>query len=190
VAKLRAGLSYAFSDLLKDIGGWLLLGIGIAGTITALITDNLLAQLFEHQNTSLLVMLLISIPLYMSANASTPIAAALVLKGLFPGAALVFLLAGPATNAATITVVARHWGRVVTLTYMSVIITSSLAFGWLLNLFYHRAGLDIRRWVYHPGSGETLHWWSTACAVVLLGLIFRAALNERHPKPEQASPKP
>lgn len=168
-----------------------MLGIGIAGTITALIPETLLARLFENQTGSLLVMLLVSIPLYMCASASTPIAAALVLKGLSPGAALVFLLAGPATNAATITVIVRHWGRAVTLIYLGVIVTCSLAFGWLLNHFYRWAGLDISRWVYHhPGPGETIHWWSIASAVVLLGLIFRAALNGLHREPKQAAPKP
>jgi hypothetical protein len=126
-------------------------------------------------------MLLVSVPLYMCASASTPVAAALVLKGLSPGAALVFLLAGPATNAATVTVIARQWGRAVTLIYLTVIILCSLTFGWLLNLFYAQAGLDITRWV-HTESTEQPGAWGIACALILLTLILRAALTGQRPK--------
>jgi uncharacterized membrane protein YraQ (UPF0718 family) len=95
----------------------MLLGVLIAGLVATFISDDFFTLLFEHQAASLFLMLLVGIPLYMCASASTPIAAALVLKGLSPGAALVFLLAGPATNAATLTVVARFWGRQATAVY-------------------------------------------------------------------------
>jgi hypothetical protein len=118
-------------------------------------------------------MLLVGIPLYMCASASTPIAAALVLKGLSPGAALVFLLAGPATNAATLTVVARFWGRRATVVYLAVIASCSLVIGWLVNEFYAWAELDITRWVT-PGGGHGTSGWNVLAAVVLLALILRA----------------
>ena len=168
-----AGVRYAFGELLKDIGGWLLLGVLIAGLVTTLIPDGFFEMLFEYQAASLLVMLLVSIPLYMCASASTPIAAALVLKGLSPGAALVFLLAGPATNAATLTVVARFWGRQATVVYLAVISCCSLVLGWLVNEFYAWAELDISRWVA-PAEGSAASGWSTVTALVLLGLILRA----------------
>jgi len=173
---------------LKDIGGWLLLGIGIAGLISALVPEGMLAQLFAHQNSSLLIMLLVSIPLYMCASASTPIAAALVLKGLSPGAALVFLLAGPATNAATITVIARHWGKAATVIYLAVITVCSLLFGWAVNLLYAWAGLDITRWISTTGA-EAAHGWEILCAVGLLGLILRPALSREPDATDQKMPK-
>jgi uncharacterized membrane protein YraQ (UPF0718 family) len=175
-AKIGSGLDYAFTALLKDIGGWLLLGVGLAGGISALVPDGLLASIFEHQNSSLLIMLLVSVPLYMCASASTPIAASLVLKGLSPGAALVFLLAGPATNAATITVIARHWGRAATIIYLAVITVCSVAFGWMVNQLYAWADLDITRWL-SQATDEGTEWWGVLCAMVLLGLIFRAFLT-------------
>jgi uncharacterized membrane protein YraQ (UPF0718 family) len=171
--RMVAGVRYAFGELLKDIGGWLLLGVLIAGLVTTLIPDGYFEMLFEHQAASLVVMLLVSIPLYMCASASTPIAAALVLKGLSPGAALVFLLAGPATNAATLTVVARFWGRQATLVYLAVIAFCSLVLGWLVNEFYAWANLDISRWVT-PAAGHAASGWHTLAAVVLLALILRA----------------
>jgi hypothetical protein len=171
--RMADGVRYAFGELLKDIGGWLLLGVLIAGLVTTLIPDGFFEMLFEHQAASLLVMLLVSIPLYMCASASTPIAAALVLKGLSPGAALVFLLAGPATNAATLTVVARFWGRQATVVYLAVISCCSLVLGWLVNEFYAWAGLDISQWVTQS-EGHVANGWNTLAAVVLLALILRA----------------
>lgn len=176
--RIASGIRYAFGELLKDIGGWLLLGVLIAGLVTTLIPDGFFALLFEHQTASLLLMLLVSIPLYMCASASTPIAAALVLKGLSPGAALVFLLAGPATNAATLTMVARFWGRQATVVYLAVIAFCSLALGWLVNEFYAWAGLDISQWVT-PTEGAAASWWSTLAAVILLLLILRAFRQSR-----------
>jgi uncharacterized membrane protein YraQ (UPF0718 family) len=181
--RARAGVTYAFGELLKDIGSWLLLGVAIAGVVSALVPDGFFAELFDHRAASLLVMLVVGIPLYMCASASTPIAAALVLKGLSPGAALVFLLAGPATNAATITIVARYWGRKATVAYLSAIAICSLALGWLLDLFYDWSGLDISRWVDragHDGPG----WWGGFCAVLLLGLILRGHWLSRRSRTE------
>ena len=176
--RMADGIGYAFGELLKDVGSWMLLGVLIAGVLATLIPDDFFALLFEHQNASLFLMLLVGIPLYMCASASTPIAAALVLKGLSPGAALVFLLAGPATNVATLTVVARFWGRRATAVYLAAIAFCSLVFGWLVNECYAWAGLDIRRWVT-PAPGEGASWWNSAAAVLLLLLILRAFWTAR-----------
>lgn len=178
LARMLAGVRYAFGELLKDIGSWLLLGVLVAGLVTTLIPDGFFALLFEHQAASLVLMLLVGIPLYICASASTPIAAALVLKGLSPGAALVFLLAGPATNAATLTVVARFWGKKATMVYLAVIACCSLALGWLLNLFYAWAELDISRWVT-PGEERVDGGWEKLAAVILLVLIVRAFWGSR-----------
>ncbi len=176
--RMADGIGYAFGELLKDVGSWMLLGVLIAAVLATLIPDDFFALLFEHQNASLFLMLLVGIPLYMCASASTPIAAALVLKGLSPGAALVFLLAGPATNVATLTVVARFWGRRATAVYLAVIACCSLVFGWLVNEFYAWAGLDIHRWVTQA-PGEAASWWNSAAAVLLLLLIMRAFWTAR-----------
>ena len=171
--RMAAGIHYAFGELLKDIGGWLLIGVLVAGLVATLLPDDFFALLFENQAASLVLMLLVGIPLYMCASASTPVAAALVLKGLSPGAALVFLLAGPATNAATLTVVARFWGRKATMVYLAVISVCSLLLGWLTNLFYAWADIDISRWVT-PAEDHTAGGWHTLAAIVLLALIARA----------------
>lgn len=168
--RLRSGLSFAFGELLADIGRWLLLGILVAGVLAWALPDDFFARYLGGEFSSLLIMLAVGIPLYICASASTPVAAAMVLKGLSPGAALVFLLAGPATNAATITVVTRFWGRRATIVYLAAIAGCSLLFGWLLNRFYVWSGLDITRWVAQSRHEEP-SVWALASAFVLLALI-------------------
>jgi len=170
--RLRSGLSYAFGDLLGDIGRWLLLGIGIAGIIAYFVPETFFTRHLENEILSLLIMLVVGIPLYICASASTPVAAALVLKGLSPGAALVFLLAGPATNAATITVVTRYFGKAATVVYLGSIAFCSLTLGWLTNRLYAWSGLDITRWVSGIGDAADSPLM-IVFAVVLLLLLAR-----------------
>jgi len=169
--RLKDGVVYAFTDLLKDIGGWLLLGILIAGVISYFVPIDFVDRYLGGEYSSLLIMLIIGIPLYICASASTPIAAALVLKGLSPGAALVFLLAGPATNAATMTVVAKHLGKTTTVVYVAVIATCSLAFGWIVNRIYEWLSIDVLDWASHADHG-TDSWIHSISAFVLIGLLL------------------
>jgi uncharacterized protein len=170
--RLKDGLAYAFGELLGDIGKWLLLGIGIAGVLSYLLPADFF-NILGGEFSSLLIMLLVGIPLYICASASTPVAAAMVLKGLSPGAALVFLLAGPATNIATLTVITRFWGKKATAVYLAAIAFCSLLLGWLVNRLYVYTGADISRWVQGTGEEEP-SLWATAAAVLLLVLIGRS----------------
>ncbi len=175
---MRRGLGYAFGDLLGDIGKWLLLGILIAGLLSALIPEEMFQRFFGNELLSLLLMLGVGIPLYICASASTPIAAALVLKGLSPGAALVFLLAGPATNAATLSVIGSQLGRAATLRYLASIAICSLLFGWLVNRLYALLGIDISDWLT-PAEAAARSPLAIASAILLLALIGRSLLPAR-----------
>jgi uncharacterized membrane protein YraQ (UPF0718 family) len=172
--RIRGGLTYAFGEMLGDIGKWLLIGIGIAGIISALIPDGFIEQHLSGGLIPMLVMLAAGIPLYVCASASTPIAAALVIKGLSPGAALVFLLAGPATNSATITAVARYLGRRSLAIYLAAIAGCSLLLGILLDVIYGAAGLSLVAVIGQ--GGETLPGWlslgSTVLLLILLGIQY------------------
>ena len=177
--RIGDGLSYAFGGLLKDIGGWLLVGVAIAGLIGFLVPDDLFVFLQGHNFLSMLAMLLIGIPIYICASASTPIAAALILKGISPGAALVFLLAGPATNAATLTLVGRFWGRAATTVYLFSIAVCSLALGGLTDLLYGFAGWDIVGQIQEViEHGPSL--FDNVAAIFLLGLWGKNFLPNRH----------
>ena len=140
--KVKKGIRYAFVSLLGDLSQWLVIGFLIAGLISYLFPTEMLHQYLGNRYLSMLVMLLLGLPLYVCATASTPIAAALILKGLDPGAALVFLLAGPATNAATMTMVAKYFGKRSFMIYLGSIIICAVMFGMLLNGIYYGLGLN------------------------------------------------
>lgn len=175
--KLRSGMRFAFGELLGDIGKWLLIGILISGVISYLLPASYFQEHLQGEFSSLVVMLVVGIPLYICASASTPIAAAMILKGLSPGAALVFLLAGPATNAATITVISKFWGKKVTVIYLATIACSSLLIGWLLNRLYALLAFDIRQWI-SVGETEVTNPIAIVSALLLLALIANSMLNK------------
>ena len=176
--KVRFGLSYAFGDLLGDIGLWFLGGVLAAGLISALIPPGFLESLPGGGAASMLLMLLVAVPLYVCATASTPIAAALALKGVSPGAALVFLLAGPATNAATIAVAAKILGRRAAAVYLGAIVICSLALGLLVDAVFAALGLDVAAWTT-GGEAHSHGFISLASAVVLPTLIAASLLRPR-----------
>lgn len=134
-ARLRTLPSYIIFGVLGSIANTLLVGILIAGVITAFIPAWLFSQYLGHTWTAMFVMLLLGIPLYVCASASTPIAASMIFKGLSPGAGLVFLLAGPATNAVTIAAVARMMGKRAVAVYLVSIAVVALLLGWALDLW-------------------------------------------------------
>jgi hypothetical protein len=140
--KLRAGLGYAFFELWEDIALWFLVGLLLAGAITSLIPSEIMVEHLGGGLTSMLIMLAVGIPLYICATASTPIAAALVLKGVSPGAALVFLLAGPATNVTSLTVLFGVLGKRATAVYLASIAVVSVSCGLILDQVYLLLGIS------------------------------------------------
>lgn len=173
--KLHAGLRYGFGEILDDIAKWLVIGIAIAGVIMVAIPDDVLQTYLHGGIHSMLLMLLVGIPFYICATASTPIAAALILKGVSPGAALVFLLAGPATNAATISVVYGMFRIRATAIYLGSIAVCSVVLGLSLDWIYN--SLQISAAAIAGDAGEILpHWLSVAAAIFLLGLLLKSLL--------------
>ena len=169
--RLHGGITYAFTDLLSDIAGWLVVGILIAGVISSFLSPDFVSAYLGDGMFPMVVMLVISIPLYICATASTPIAAALALKGMSPGAAIVLLLAGPATNIATLTVVTRLLGKKVTVIYIMSIVVCSLAIGYATNVLYLWMGMDIAGWVASQG-GEGHGIIHTASSILFIVLVI------------------
>jgi HflK protein len=134
--------TYAFRELLDETSYWLVLGIVLSGLVAALLPPSLVERYLSGSVTSMLAMLFIGIPIYTCASSSTPIAAALVLKGLNPGAALVFLLSGPATNLGSLTVLLKFLGYRIVVIYLSAIVVITLLAGYTLNWIYQVWDLD------------------------------------------------
>lgn len=125
--------SYAFVDFLQDIAKWLILGLLIAAGIAVLVPDDFFASYVYNDFIGMLIILAASIPVYVCATSSVPIAAVLMLKGISPGAALVFLMAGPATNAATISVIGNALGRKTLFIYLTTLISGALLSGLFID---------------------------------------------------------
>jgi len=170
--KAGAGIRYAFTDFWGDLAGWFLFGILLAGVITALIPDDIFSRYLGSGLPAMLIMLAVGIPLYICATASTPIAAALILKGVSPGAALVFLLAGPATNIASLTVLVGILGKRAAGIYVAAIAVCAVVFGLLLNKVY--AALGISAMALAGQATEIMPPWIEWAAVLfLLGISIK-----------------
>ena len=175
---LRRTVHYGFVELPRDIGKSLLIGLVLAGLITALMPKDWFATSLGTGIVPMLVMMAVGIPVYVCATASVPIAAALIVQaGLSPGAAFVFLMTGPATNAAALLTVWKVLGRRTALTYLATVAGSALLCGILLDQFLSAS--DVKAAVHHHEFIPQAVQW--ACAVVLLGILGAAFWPRRHP---------
>jgi uncharacterized membrane protein YraQ (UPF0718 family) len=167
--KMRAGLGFALGELWADIASWFFVGLLFAGVITTLVPHDMMNRYLGGGLESMLIMLVAGIPLYICATASTPIAAALILKGVSPGAALVFLLVGPATNITSLTVVVKILGKRATAIYLSSLAVCGVAFGLLLDRIYLAFGLSPRA-LAGQAAEFVPDWAQFGGAIVLLVL--------------------
>lgn len=167
--RLAGALHYGFVVLPRDIGGALIIGLLVAGVIAAVIPDDFFAGWLSSGLVGMLVMMAAGIPLYVCATGSVPIAAALVGKGISPGAALVFLMTGPATNAATLAVIWKTMGKKTALIYLISLAACALFFGLLLDQLIPFAGLMGSH--HHGEHGWWPRWVNDGCALLLLAVL-------------------
>ncbi len=167
----RDGLRYALGDILDDIAPWLGLGLLLAALIATFVEPQAMAA-WGSGLPAMLVMLLVGVPMYICATASTPLAAALLLAGLSPGTVLVFLLAGPATNIATLAVVKRELGAAVLAAYLAGIAVASIALGLITDAIAGHYAIDIPAQL---AAGD--EWMPTWLAWGSLLLLLLAALR-------------
>jgi uncharacterized membrane protein YraQ (UPF0718 family)/copper chaperone CopZ len=162
---------YAFIELLGEIGKWLVIGIILGGIISYALPDSFFSSHIRSGWQSIFIMLVIGIPIYVCATGSIPIAAALMMKGLNPGAAFVFLLAGPATNTVTITVIGKYLGKKTTAIYLSTLAMSSVLLGLLLDYLWRLLNFS-RFYAHHIGHKMLPGWLETSSTIILVGFLF------------------
>ncbi|PKK89966.1 MAG: hypothetical protein CVV64_11580 [Candidatus Wallbacteria bacterium HGW-Wallbacteria-1] len=169
MASLREVFAYGFGTVAADIAKPLLFGIFMAGAIGALVPQGLLESLLGKGIGSKIAMMLLGIPIYVCATASVPIAAALMLKGVSPGAALVFLMTGPATNVAALTTIFKILGRGPAFAYLGSVMVAAILSGVALDaLIPHFPGLSgVSRGTMMPG------WLHFVSAVLLLLVLVK-----------------
>ena len=180
VERFRRALSYAFGEMMEDIGKWLAIGLIVAGIITAAVPDSWFTIFQGNTLYSVLFVLAFSIPMYLCATGSIPIALALMLKGLTPGAALVLLMAGPASNAASILVVSKVLGKRSMLIYLIAIITGAVLFGFGIDYLLPREWFTAPIEQYAACHEEGISIFSYICTGLLLVLLIRALFFAHH----------
>lgn len=186
--KFMSMVNYAFYEFLMDIAKWLIIGLAVAAFISMVLPDDFFTTYLHNELLSMLIVLVASIPIYVCATGSIPIAAVLMMKGLSPGAALVFLMAGPATNTATMAVIGKAIDRKTLLVYMITIIGSAIFFGYFTNLFLPREWFTGMVSMQHGHSHELIPRWIQVASGILLGILIIAGYYRKHK--ESKKPKP
>ena len=165
---------YGFIKLLGDISLALLVGLGLAALITLLVPPDFGAKYLKSDWLAMPAMLLFGIPLYVCSTASIPIALSLIVKGISPGAALVFLVSGPATNIATIAIMTKVLGKKSTVIYIISVAVGAVVAGVLLNMFdFHLPAVDMIR----AGEKMEASLIQEASAVIMFALIAYSVLK-------------
>jgi len=129
-------LRYGFVEIFDDIVAQLFLGIIVAGVLMAWLPGVEFVHRMGNSPWTYLIMLVIGVPVYVCAVASTPVAAGLIAGGVSPGAAMVFLLAGPATNLASLFVLQGEFGKRILGLYLTAIAAGSLALGFAFDALF------------------------------------------------------
>ncbi len=173
-AKLRLAFQYGFIDMMQDIGKWLVFGLLMAGVITILVPDSFFFYFKDSTTLSILFVLIFMLPMYLCATGSIPIAVALMLKGISPGAALLLLMVGPACNLASLLIVGKVMGRRTLLMYVLSIILTAVGFAYAVDLLMPREWFTSALVNLHSCHHEHLDWFSLGCTIVLTLLLLNA----------------
>jgi uncharacterized membrane protein YraQ (UPF0718 family) len=171
---------YGFVILPRDIGLALLVGVLIAGAMAAIVPQDHLAAYIGGGVLSILLMMAVGVPVYVCATASVPIAAGLMHMGASPGAALAFLIAGPATNAATFTTIWSVLGRRSAILYLMTVGASALGSGLLLDWLMPIAEMSLPQLASHIHEPSNGGWLYHVGAIVLLGVLAFSYLSKSH----------
>lgn len=175
--KIKEVFRYGFVELAEDIGKWLLVGVVIGGVLTVAIPRDFILGFLSYPWLHFLIMLVIAIPLYVCATGSIPIAAALIQKGFSPGSAMVFLIAGPATNAVTLSFVRSKLGKKAFYLYLTSIVVVSIVAGLVFNLIWSRTGRDMA--MIHSHGEQLPYALRVASGIFLLLIILKGFVKRR-----------
>ena len=179
VGKVIEALRYAYIDMMESVGKWLVAGLIVAGLITIFVPDSYFEIFKDNSFTSMLLVLCISIPMYLCATGSIPIAVALMMKGLTPGAALVLLMAGPACSVASVLVVSKVLGRRTLIAYLGSIISGAVGFGLVTDYLLPRAWFMSHLVANDACCEEESSLFATSCTILLFLLLANAFIRRR-----------
>ncbi len=181
-AKTVDALRYGFIDLVGSIGGWLVAGLLIAALITVYVPVDFFAFMGNNPLVSMIAVVLVAVPMYVCATGSIPIAMSLILKGLSPGTAFVLLMAGPAANFASFTLISREMGKKAAWIYLTAIVVGAILFGLAIDYLMPKQWFALDQQASnccHAASLSPLAMASTIILLVLLIVAFARRLTSR-----------
>ena len=178
--KIIEVLKYGFVELAEDIGKWLIIGVVIGGILTVAIPPELIEKFLPYQWMHFIVMLIIALPLYVCATGSIPIAAAILQMGFSPGAALVFLITGPATNTVTLSFVRSELGKKSFYLYLISIIGIAILAGVIFNYVFALLGANIN--IISPHGEHVNNTLRIVTGIILAILIFIGLIKFKEEK--------
>lgn len=171
--RIVEALKYGFYDLLKDSGRPILIGILIGGAISYFVPTSVVETYLGNVWLSMIIMTLIGVPMYVCSTGSIPIVAALMMKGLNPGAAFVFLITGPAVNSVSFSVISREFGVRSAIWFLVTLVAGSLLMGVVFNWVWSLWGMDFASLVHHHQHQSGIPAWiNYASSLILLGCIL------------------
>lgn len=184
-----AALRYGYVDMMQDFGKWLIIGLMVAAAITAFIPDSLFELFKEHYMLNILLILIISAPMYICATGSIPIALSLLMKGVSPGAAFVLLMAGPATNIASLIILRQKIGVRKCLIYLLAIVVGAIAFALVIDFllpaeWFAIGDVDMGHHDHaahdhdHANCTHGPVWWQTTTSVLFILLFANSMLRK------------
>lgn len=168
--RLVDAVKYGYGRMISDTAKWLAIGLVAATLITAAVPQEFFLQ-WGDGLMAMVIMVIVGLPMYICATASTPVAASLLFAGISPGAALVFMLTGPATNIATMGVIKEQLGSKSLIAYLVGVIGTAIICGLLMNAMYSTFGWPLQ--ISMAEHGESYPLWRQLAAVLLVGLIAR-----------------
>ena len=179
------GIVYSFVDLFDKVLFWLCIGLVFAAAVKTFVPVSFLAE-WGSGLPAMLVMLVIGIPMYVCATASTPIAAGLLLAGVSPGTAMVFLMAGPATNISTIGVIGKELGRRSLIAYLSGVGIVALITGFIVDYLVGKFSIDVQGQIAHNhGMVPPVIAW--AALLLLIAVVIKLKSGKLFGLTSQAS---
>lgn len=175
-ARIKKAFDYGFNDLSDDIAFWLGIGLLLGALIQVIVPENFFMDMGAAQSRMLI--LLVGIPVYICASATTPIAASLVLKGMSPGSALLLLLVGPATNISNILVLQKYIGKKGVIINVIAVALAALLFSFIADFLY--SNYFATSWHISMGHEHDMKpLWQQALGVFLIALIAKGIFKEK-----------
>ena len=170
------GIVYSFVDLFDKVLFWLCIGLVFAAAVKTFVPVTFLAE-WGSGLPAMLVMLVVGIPMYVCATASTPIAAGLLLAGVSPGTAMVFLMAGPATNISTLGVIGKELGRRSLIAYLSGVGVVALITGFIVDYLVGKLSIDVQGQIAHNHDmvPPVIAW---AALLLLIGVVIKLKVGK------------